>query len=214
MQSISTFYNRDPRVPFWRSNSDAQQLFDAHAHRPERAQAWVQWYYVSEQATFERAVMMRGRFELGYLGYHTYTWSFTLTHEGDLAVVLPVFEDCRMVDLLAMSRHDPHNVWGCTIGAGQHLGSTTKHRKDRTDPVRVYKTPISWLLANCDGVLPLSKGFFPLLQSAPSIIAEDADHAWEIANRAFIDPAERLGFDCEAAEQAAFDKIGFDEVAA
>ena len=110
-----------------------------------------------------------------------------------------------------ISRHDPHNIWGCTIGAGQKIGSTTKHRKDCTSPVRVYKTPINWLLANCEGVLPLSKSFFPLLQHAPSIIAESYDHACEISELAFIGPAERLGFDCESAEQAALNKI---EVAA
>jgi hypothetical protein len=208
---MSTIYSRDPSVSFWRSNSDVDQIFESFAHRPERAQSWLQWYYVSEQATFEQAVMMRGKFELGYLGYHTYTWSFTPTHTGDLAVVLPVYEDCRMVDLLAMSRHDPHNIWGCTIGAGQCIGSTTEHRKDRTSPVRVYKTPINWILANCDGVLPLAKAWFPLLQSAPSVIAESYDHACEISELAFIGPAERLGFDCESAEQAAFNKI---EVAA
>ena len=52
----TTFYSRDPSVPFWRSNSDVDALFDA----------------LSEQATFEKAVMMRGHFELGMLGYHTY----------------------------------------------------------------------------------------------------------------------------------------------
>ena len=98
---LSTFYDRDPTVPFWRSNTNVGQLFDAHAHRPDRAQAWLQWLYVSEQATFEQAVMMRGKFELGLLGYHMYTWSFTPTHTGEPAIVLPVYEDFRMVDLLA-----------------------------------------------------------------------------------------------------------------
>ncbi len=208
---MTYFYNRG--VPYWRSNTNVEQLFEAHAHRPDRAQAWLNWYYVSEQATFEQAVLMRGHFELGYLSSHTFTWSFTPTHKGEPAIVLPVYEDFRMVDLLAISRHDPHNIWGCTIGAGQHLGSTTEHREDRTSPLRVYKTPITWLIANCEGVLPLSKSWFPLLQHAPSIIADDYDHACEISELAFIGPAERLGFDCESAEQVAFKKITF-EVAA
>jgi hypothetical protein len=52
------------------------------------------------------------------------------------------------------------------------------------------------------------------LQFAASIIAQDGYHAWEIANQAFIYPAERFGLDCEAAEQVAFDRISFDEEAA
>jgi hypothetical protein len=207
-----SIYHRDPTVPFWRSNTDVEQLFEAHAYHPEHAQAWLEWRYVSEQTTFEQAVMMRGRFELGLLGYHTYTWSFTPTHTGEPAIVLPVYHDCRMVDLLAISRRC-HSVWGCTTGAGQYMGSTTEHREDRTSPWRVYRSPITWLLANCDGVLPLSKSWLPLLQSAPSLIAESYGHACEISELGFSGPAERLGFDCESAEQAALNKITF-EVAA
>ena len=116
-----------------------------------------------------------------------------------------------MVDLLAISRHDPHNIWGGTTGAGQFIGGNT--REQRTSPVRVYKSPINWIHANCEGMLPLSKSFFTLLQNAPSIVAEDYEHACEIAELTFMAPAERLGLDCEAAEQAALDKITF-EVAA
>jgi hypothetical protein len=205
-------YHRDPTVPFWRSNTDIPQLYEAHSHRPERAKAWLDWRYASD-SSINQAVMMRGRFELGLLGHHTYHFTFTPTHTGDLAIVLPVYDDFRLVDLLAISRHDPHNIYGCVTGAGQYIGSTTDHRRDRNSPLRVYKTPISWLLGNCEGVLPLSKTWFPSLQHAPSIIAEGLEHAFEIAELAFIAPAERFGFDCESAERAAFDKITF-EVAA
>jgi hypothetical protein len=156
--------------------------------------------------------MMRGRFEFGLLGYHTYHWTFTPTHVGELAIVLPVYEDYRLVDLLAISRHD-HSVWGCLTGAGQYIGSTAVHRKTLNSPLRVYKTPINWLLANCEGILPLSKSFFPLLQHASKIIAEGYEHAWEISELAFMAPAERLFLDCDSAEQAALNKITF-EVAA
>jgi hypothetical protein len=208
-----SFYDRDPTVPFWRSNVDVDSLFTAHAHRPERAQAWLRYRDVSESCTtFGQAVMMRGHFEGGFLGLHTYHWTFTPTYDGELAIVLPVYEDCRLVDLLAISRHD-HSVWGCLTGAGQYVGSTAAHRKNSNCPLRLYKTPINWLLANCDGSLPLSKSFFPLLQQASSIIAEGFEHAWEISELAFMAPAERLFLDCDAAEQAALNKISF-EVAA
>ncbi len=208
-----TFYNRDPSVPFWRSNVDVDSLFTAHSYRPERAQAWLRHRYVSESCSaFGQAVMMRGHFEGGILGQHTFCWTFTPTHVGEPAIVLPVYEDYRLVDLLAIARHD-YRVWGCVTGAGQYVGSTAVHRKDSSSPLRVYKTPINWLLANCEGIMPLSKSFFPLLQYASSIIAEGYEHAWEISELAFMAPAERLFLDCESAEQAALDKISF-EVAA
>jgi hypothetical protein len=204
------FYHRDPTVPFWRANVDVDALFENHSHRPERAQAWLRYRDVSESCTaFGQAVMMRGHFEGGILGNHTYRWTFTPTFEGEPAIVLPVHERGRLVDLLAIARHD-HSVWGCCTGAGQYIGSTAVHRKSLNGPLRVYKTPINWLLANCEGILPLSKAFFPLLQHAPSIIAEGYEHAWEISELAFMAPAERLFLDCDAAEQAALNKISFE----
>jgi hypothetical protein len=179
----------------------------------ERAKAWLRFRDVSESCTaYGQAVMMRGFFEGGILGNHTYHWTFTPTYAGELAIVLPVYDDCRLVDLLAISRHD-HSVWGCLTGVGQYIGSTAVHRKTLNSPLRVYKTPINWLLANCEGILPLSKSFFPLLQHASSIIAEGYEHAWEISELAFMAPAERLFLDCDSAEQAALNRISF-EVAA
>jgi hypothetical protein len=162
-----TFYDRDPTVPYWRSNVDIDSLFAAHAHRPERAQAWLKFRDVSDPD----GVVMRGHFELGILNDHTYHWTFTPTHTGGLAIVMPVYERQRLVDLLAISRHD-HSVWGCLTGAGQYVGSTALHRKSHDSPLRVYKTPINWLLANCEGILPLSKSFFPLLQHAKSALLQ------------------------------------------
>ena len=210
-----SIYDRDPTVPFWRSNVDVDLLFNAHAHRPEKAQSWLRYREVSETCSgFERAVMMRGHFEGGILGNHTYHWTFTPTYKGDLAIVVPVLDGGRLVDFVAISRHDP-DVWGCCTGAGQYVGQFVGPAHDRALPVtlRVHKEPIAWLTSG-EGILPLSKAFFPLLLFASSIVAKDGDHAWEIANQAFVYPAERLGLDCNTAEQAAFDTISFDEVAA
>jgi hypothetical protein len=143
--------------------------------------------------------MMQGHFEAGSLGAHTYRWTFTPTYKGEPAIVLPVHEQGRLLDFLAIARHD-YRVWGCVTGAGQYLGQFGA-------PLSVHGTPYSWLMSNCDGVLPLAKAFFPPMQFAPSIVAQDGDHAWEIAHQAFIYPAERFDLDCYAAEQVAFDRI-------
>ncbi len=196
----SLFYHRDPTVPFCRSNVDADQLFEAHAHRRDRAQAWLRYRKVAETCFgFERAGLMKGHFKFGLLGYHTYHWTFTPTHIGDLALVLPVYEDCRLADFIAISCHD-HEIWGCCTGAGQSLG-------DIATPLRVHRSPANWLANDCDGILPLSKLFFPLLRNASSIIAEDDDHAWDLAYRVFIDPAARFGANQGDAENLAYTRI-------
>jgi hypothetical protein len=193
-------YLRDSTLPYWQNNVCAESIFDAFSYGPERAQAWLRYRDVSETCTgFLQATMMHGHFELGILGNHTYHWSFTPGRRGDLAIVVPVSND-----FVAMSRHD-HNLWGTCTGRGQYLGSLTAPR------LRVHRTLAGWLANNCDGVLPLSKSFFPLLNNAPLLIAEDDDHAWELAYRVFIDPASAFGADQGEAEELAFTRI---EVAA
>jgi hypothetical protein len=144
-----TIYDRDPTVPYWRANVDVDSLFTSHANRPERAQAWLKFRDVSECSILEQAVMMRGHFELGLLSDHTYHWTFTPTHTGGLAIVLPVYERGRLVDFLAIARHR-HGVWGCCTGAGQYVGRFG-------NPLPVHDTPYSWLMSNCNGVLPLAR---------------------------------------------------------
>jgi hypothetical protein len=203
----SAVYLRDHTLPFWQNNVDAQSIFKAFAHRPERAKAWLRNRNVSETCNgFERAVMMHGHFEGGILNNHTYSWTFTPGCRGDLAIVVPVYNGGQLVDFLAMSRHDENFVWGCCTGAGQYVGHFS------AASISVHKTPLVWLLSG-HGVLPLAKSFFPLLQFAGSIVASDGDHAWYIANQAFIYPAERLGLDREDAEQSAFDRISFEATA-
>lgn len=209
-------YSNDDSLPFWRANIDALTLFEAHAHRPERAQAWLRHLDVSESCVaFHEAVLMRGRFEPGTQVAYTYNWRFTPTHAGALAIVLPVFDQRRLVDMLAIDRKC-NRVWGCCTGVGQFVGSPSDPgREDRLSPtsLHVHDPAWSWLLADCQGVLPLAKGFFPLMRLASNIVARDYDHAWQIAKQAFIYPAERFGLDCEIAEREAFERISFDEAA-
>jgi hypothetical protein len=201
-------YSRDSSLPYWQNNVATESVFDAFSYGPERAQAWLRYRNVSETSIgFQQAVMMRGHFEGGILGNHTYHWTFTPGRRGDLAIIVPVQND-----FVAMSRHD-HTIWGCITGHGQYAGSTATGRKNNESPLRVYKTPINWLRANCEGILPLSKSFFPQLQHASCIIAEGYEHACELEELVFMAPAERLFLDCDAAEQSALKRIAF-EVAA
>ncbi len=179
--STSTTYHRDPTVPYWRSNTDMDALLEDHAIR--------QGY----------AVLMRGHFEAGILPDHTYQWTFTPNDHDEPAIVFPVYEKHRLVDLLTISQHD-HRIWGCVTGAGQYVGNFSS-------VLQVHDTPDSWLAG--DGVLPLAKAFFPLMQFASSIVARNAEHAEIIANEAFIYHAERFGFDIAAAEQTASERISF-----
>src|SRR5712664_301732 len=133
------FYDRDPSLPYWLANVEANSLFENHSHRLDRAQAWLRYRNVSESCTaFGQAVLMRGHFEAGSLGAHTYQWTFTPTYLGQPAIVLPVHEQGRLVDLVAIARHD-YRVWGCCTGTGQYVGKFV-------NPLPVHDTPYSWLM--------------------------------------------------------------------
>src|SRR3978361_398609 len=115
-------YSRDSSLPYWQNNVCAKSIFDGFRLGPGRAQAWLRHYCVFEGCSgFRQATMMRGHFEGGVLHNHTYHWTFTPTYKGELAIVLPVRDGGRLVDLVAISRHDP-DVWGCCTGAGHYIG--------------------------------------------------------------------------------------------
>lgn len=194
-------YDRDHGLPFWQNYVDAESIFQAFSHRSERAQAWLRYRNVAETCIgFRQAVLMKGFFEGGILANHTYHWTFTPGCRGDLAISIPVFNGGRLVDFVAMSRND-HTVWGACTGTGQYLGDLTGPR------LRVHRSLAGWLANDCDGIVPLSKSFLPQLRNAPMLIAEDDEHAWELAERAFINPAIAFGCDPWEAEQAAYGQI-------
>jgi hypothetical protein len=203
--ALLAVYQRDSTLPYWLSNVDVDSLFSAYACCPERAHAWLRFRKVSDTcAGFADAVMMRGHFEGGVLASKTYHWTFTPGRVGELAVVIPVYNDYRLVDFVAMSRHD-HNVWGACVGAGQYLGSLA------VSPLRINRSLAGWLANDCEGVLPLSKGFYPQLRNATKLVAEDDDHAFELSELVFIEPALKFGCDAGQAEDQSFEQI---EVAA
>jgi hypothetical protein len=203
--SVPLVYYRDPTLPFWQANIDGDSLFSAHEHWPERARAWLRYRNVAETCSgYREARMMRGYFEGGVLNKHTYHWTFTPGYRGDLAITLPIRSDCRIIDFVAMSRFD-HTVWGGVTGAGQYIGSLTSSR------LRIHRTFAGWLANDCDGVVPLRKDFFPQLRNAPKLVAENDDHAFELSERVFIEPALDFGCDAGQAEDQSLEQI---EVAA
>jgi hypothetical protein len=173
---MPTLYHRDESLPFWKNNVAIESILE----------------------DFESNGTIPGHFEGGILGDHCFSWTFTPNRDCEPALVFPVYEHGRLLDILAIASHD-HRIFGCVTGFGQYVGTFSSQ-------LRVHKNPDSWLKSGT-GILPLAKAFFPLMRLADSIIADDADHAEKIANEAFIYPAERFGLDCFAAERAALEKI-------
>jgi hypothetical protein len=140
------------------------------AHRPDQAQAWLRFRDVS----VSDAVMMRSlRTRIAWrphlpLDLYADTCRWT-------AIVLPANERGRLVDLLAIARHNDRICNRCWPICWQVCRSSVCQR----DATQLAHGQLRRNLA-------ARRGIFPLLQFASDIGAQDSDHAWEIAHQAFI----------------------------
>lgn len=187
-------YEYDPEVPYWRADIEVQALFDTYAP--------------------DGALTMRGRFLPLLTNTQTYCNTFTPGAGTEEAIVVPIYANGRMVDILALSADDVA-VWGCVTGKGTVAGTIPDGQ-----PVRVYEAPWRWQIFDCDGVVILAKSAFPGLASASEVYAESLDHADDLAERVFLSPvlespeptdrSARL-IAAENAELEARDRIHIDE---
>jgi hypothetical protein len=176
----------DSKVPYWRSDVDVAALFKTHASAEPfddpQDDLGLTWEEVLP------AFEMRGHFEQLVSRDACYGWTFTPGVGDERALVMPAMDNGRMTDILAVAADDPL-IWGAVTGHGTMMGAVTPAAE-----LRVYRSAWQWLLFGCDGVLPLAKSVFPGLDRASLLIAEDLDHADELAHRIFVVPAyEVLG---------------------
>jgi len=77
---------------------------------------------------------------------------YALSNEGSLHLILPVFENCELVDLVAFTSNQPL-AWLLRLGHGWSLGLLDGlERHSWEDEVRLWASPLDWLRAGCDGL--------------------------------------------------------------
>lgn len=83
--------------------------------------------------------------------------------EGTPHLIIPVFEDGELVDLVAFSSDQPL-AWLLRLGCGWSLGLLDGlERHSWEDEVRLWASPLDWLRADCDGLCVLD-------WSAPEVV--------------------------------------------
>lgn len=171
---------QDPLLPYWGAEVDVPKLYRAHAYDCGRVDAWLEatGCEPARVRALGPVAEMRGRFDLGILSGLTYRHVFMPDSAvRSRAIVIPVFQDGAMVDLLAISRRDS-GVWGCVTGRGKMVGHTT-----RDAPLRVYREPRSWFIGGCGGVLQLSRDDVIELGAASHLVTASASHALDLAEQ-------------------------------
>jgi hypothetical protein len=141
---------------------------------------------------------MRGEFHDGPRGSHAYEWTFEPNSTGsETAVVLPVKERGKFVDIVAFDSVAYSEKWGCVSGLGTFLNHNAIAANKAT-PLRVHSRWWSWFYFACEGVLPLAHSALPELREAGDILAEDDSHARQLLYNVFVFP---LGLESKAEGQ-------------
>ncbi|MCA1653678.1 MAG: hypothetical protein ABR588_05965 [Sphingomicrobium sp.] len=118
--------------------------------------------------------------------------------DGAPHLILPVFEDGELVDLVAFTSEQPL-AWLLRIGVGWSLGLLDGFERHSWEPeVRLWASPLDWLRAGCDGlcVLDWSAPEVINLASLPSIRCQDhnlADRLKEALSRPYRLPVITYG---------------------
>lgn len=95
---------------------------------------------------------------------------------GEPHLILPVFENCNLVDLVAFTSDKPL-AWLLRLGVGWSLGLLDGlERHSGEDEVRLWASPLDWLRAGCDGLCILDWSAPEILELArlPNIRCQDS----------------------------------------
>ena len=112
---------------------------------------------------------------------------FDFAPDGVEAVVCEAIDPdgIEVIDLVAWSADDPARVW-TAIGAAAVLGANVAANPATFAfgrPLRLFRTPLCWLKAGCDGIaiLDLDRAVRWLIEAdVPVLAAEDDAHAAEL----------------------------------
>lgn len=125
--------------------------------------------------------------------------SFSFDTDGQPAAVIEALlhdyqREPFTADLVAWPIHAPEcftTVMGLNDGADV-LGSVNMVQRGGA-PLKVYRTPLAWLKAGCDGCCPLKPGARHWLKRAGGPFAvEDVDHGLELRKLLGSDARERI----------------------
>ncbi len=110
---------------------------------------------------------------------------------GPEALVVPVFDSGETIDLLAFNLSNPDRWW-LRLGVAAYLGGDALGDAVMDEPVRAFKTPLSWLRASApaDGLVVIDWDTAPQDLAYRNIVAEDLAHGEDLVRRLTV-PALR-----------------------
>lgn len=109
--------------------------------------------------------------------------------DGEYAIILPVIDVDELVELVAFDPRTPEK-WFQRLGGEQLLGGDALANQLLNKPLRIFRTPLSWMKGRCDGVVlfDIDRAFIDLKTAPNGIVGEDDAHTDE-ARRAMTQTA-------------------------
>lgn len=100
---------------------------------------------------------------------------------GEYAIIMPVIDVDELVELIAFDPRTP-NQWFQRIGGERLLGGDALGGQLLGNPLRIYRTPLSWMKRRRDGIVvfDIDRAFIDLKTAPNGIIGEDDLHTEEL----------------------------------
>ena len=113
--------------------------------------------------------------------------------DGNYAIVIPVMDDDELADLIAFDVRRPAE-WFVRLGGEPLLGASALADQLLEKPLHIFKTPLSWFRAGCDGVVILepNRAFLDLATAPHGLVGEDDAHTDELRQMMTNTAARRL----------------------
>lgn len=106
---------------------------------------------------------------------------YTPSDCGPRRLIVPVYEDGTLIDLLALSSADP-DQWLVRTGLASFLGLLEGWHYRHWEPVTIHRNPLAWLAAGGEGLCPIDWHSPDLerLRDLPGLIVNDGELAGKL----------------------------------
>ena len=101
--------------------------------------------------------------------------------DGQPVIIVPILDGDELCDLLCFDLDRPAE-WFVRLGGEPLLGACALSDQLLGKPLHIYRTPLSWLRAGCDGVVILdpNRAYIDLVTAQYGLVGEDEAHTDEL----------------------------------
>jgi hypothetical protein len=184
--SIVPFHEEDPSFPH---PTAAERIFRAHGY-DHGVDAWLLHNNLDVVAIRAATEIKEVRGFWRQCAGFAFPFTFVPDTKGpNRAIAFPILLDTLFADVLFVDK-SIHDAWGVLCGSTAFFNDEaiyTHKMGNGTGPLRIHRTPMSWLRRRCNGIIVLRSGVHGDLyfRKVGSFIADSLEHAEDLHERVF-----------------------------